>query len=89
MAWLKDNDIPIHNIGIERLKKLNNEDLHKLGKFQWTYKDIISKEEIGMWFTENINDKVISEWFYETDTENEIQEKLKNIKIQEKLNKRG
>lgn len=85
MSWLNNQDIPVGRPGIERLKTLNNQDLHGLGKFQWVYKEINTHEEIGLWYINKINGRETADWFYETDTEDEIQEKLRSIKAEEEL----
>lgn len=88
MPWLEKQDIPIGRPSIERLKELNEKELNNLGKFQWVYKEINLPEEIGLWYINKINGRETSDWFYETDTEEEIQEKLRSIRAEEELWKR-
>ena len=71
------------NIDFESQISQNEKELNNLGKFQWVYKEINLPEEIGLWYTNEINGRTTSDWFYETDTEEEIQEKLRSIKAEE------
>ena len=83
MPWLTKQDIPAGKLSIERLKELNEKELNNLGKFQWVYKELGLPEEMGLWYTNEINGRTTADWFYETDTEEEIQEKLRSIKAEE------
>lgn len=82
---LSYKDLPVRK-DVEKLKILNEKELHDLGKFRWGYSTKIndfkiSEEKIGIWFQEYINNHEIHEWFWETDTEEEINRKLKYIKF--------
>lgn len=65
--WLNKSSIPTGRPGTERLKELNEKELNNLGKFQWVYKELGLPEEIGLWYTNEINGRTTSDWFYETD----------------------
>ena len=85
MIGLEDKDIPVGVPSIERLKKLNKIELNNAGIFMWDRKTIDSPEEMVLYYESVIKGRDTSEWFYSSDSVDEIQWKLELIRATEAL----